>query len=67
MPITAAITLPPVLLHWPWELRTNPHHETVKQQSDDWFESFHAFEPVELKAFIDCDFGLPHFFLLQNA
>lgn len=54
----ATFTLPLVLVDWPWPRKENPLHAATKIESDQWFESFNAFEPKQQNAFKACNFAL---------
>jgi len=51
------IRLPDPLRNWPWPRAVNPHYEVCKEESDAWFESFHAFSPRAQVAFVKCNFS----------
>lgn len=49
--------LPCTVAHWPWPRRLNPHYKEVKDASETWFRSLHAFDPKSQVAFEKCDFS----------
>ena len=51
------VTLPDLLVTWPWARVFNPMLSEVRDEANAWVESLALFGPAQLKKFEACDFS----------
>ncbi|KAI0741799.1 isoprenoid synthase domain-containing protein [Daedaleopsis nitida] len=57
IPAVEYLTIPDLLVHWPWSRKINPLYEEVTVESDASLRTFKPFTPESHHSFDKCDLG----------